>query len=116
MANRRSVLGDAVNHDAYDVDSGTTAAASADAPSSPTANSTVADEPTTGSSALAACVADVSGPWPPIAAATATMIDIEITLQKIDPTIASARAARWSDGWVPRSATTAAAWSAGCTA
>ena len=50
--------------------------------------------PTTGSSALAASFADVSGPVPPIAAAVAMMIDIEMNLAKIEPMMASIRSSR----------------------
>ena len=56
------------------------------------ANSASAPDPATGRSAWAASEAEVSGPFPPIAAAVAMMIVIEMTQAKSAPEIASIRA------------------------
>ena len=77
---------------AYALDSGTTAPASADAPISPSANSSSAAAPATGFSALAASAAEVSGPVPPMAAAVAMMIVIETMHANTAPEMASIRA------------------------
>ena len=77
---------------AYALDSGTTAPASADAPIRPNANSSSAAGPATGRSACAASLADVSGPVPPMAAAVAMMMVMEITQANSAPEIASIRA------------------------
>ena len=67
-----------------------------------------AAEPATGSSAWAASFADSSGPEPPIAAAVAMMIAIEMMLANTAPVMVSIRTIRYSSGPLPLSATAAA--------
>jgi hypothetical protein len=94
---------------AYEVARGTTAAASNDAPSRPTAKSVTAAEPATGRSASAASLAEPKGPEPPIAVAVATMIEMLMTLAKTEPDTESMRMSLRSSAPAPRS-TTALAW------
>ena len=54
-------------------------------------NNASAADPTTGSSACAASLADVSGPVPPMAAAVAMMIENEMNMARIEPVIESIR-------------------------
>ena len=58
------------------------------------ANSAVAPLPTMGFRASAACLADDRGPLPPMAAAVAMMMAIEMKLLKSAPVMASLRADR----------------------
>ena len=91
------------------MESGTTAAASAEAPRSPTAKRLAAALPAAGRRASAASVALANGPRPPMAAAVAMMIAMLTTLAAIEPVMASTRSRGYSSGPMPLS-TTAAAW------
>src|SRR6185437_16946799 len=96
---------------AYDVDSGTTAAARAEAPSNPRPNSHSAADPATGSRAWAAWAAELSGPVPPSTAAVATMMELDTNDASNAPPMASTRSNLNSSGPIPLSTTAPASYS-----
>jgi hypothetical protein len=95
----------AVSAIAYALESGTTAAASRDAPSKPRANSCEAAAPATGFRASPAWLTEFSGPVPPIAAAVAMMLKIETISPRIAPLTVSIRSDLYVFGVTPLSTT-----------